>query len=109
MDFIKNLEPIIICDIGASQFTETDFIDDIAVLPTWDADVTKYDPPVVYNSKLHNKLSKMNQDDIFKHRNINLLDPKIISKLENNYIISFKVSQKLMNYILMTQKPMFEV
>ena len=29
MDFIKNLEPIIICDIGASPFTETDFIDDL--------------------------------------------------------------------------------
>ena len=29
MDFIKNLEPIIICDIGASPSTETDFIDDL--------------------------------------------------------------------------------
>ena len=37
--------------------TEVDFIDDTSVLPTWDADVKKYDPPVVYNSKLHNKLS----------------------------------------------------
>jgi len=37
--------------------TEVDFIDDDRVLPLWDADVTKYDPPVVYNSKLHNKLS----------------------------------------------------
>ena len=29
MDFIKNLEPIIICDIGASPFTETGFIDNL--------------------------------------------------------------------------------
>jgi FkbM family methyltransferase len=29
MDFIKNLEPIIICDIGASPSEETDFIDDL--------------------------------------------------------------------------------
>lgn len=37
--------------------TEVDFIDDDKVLPTWDITVDKYDPPVVYNSKLHNKLS----------------------------------------------------
>ena len=37
--------------------TETDFIDDDRVLPSWDVDVDKYDPPMVYNSKLHNKLS----------------------------------------------------
>ena len=27
MDFIKNLEPIVICDIGASPINKTEFID----------------------------------------------------------------------------------
>lgn len=37
--------------------TEADFIDDERVLPMFDVTVTQYDPPVIYNSKLHNKLS----------------------------------------------------
>lgn len=50
-EYFKDISESIGC------LTEVDFIDDTAVLPTWDTDVTKYDPPVVYNSKLHNKLS----------------------------------------------------
>ena len=41
--------------------TETDFIDDDRVLPFFDVTVDKYDPPMVYNSKLHNKLSTNTQ------------------------------------------------
>lgn len=41
--------------------TETDFIDDDRVLPFFDVTVDKYDPPMVYNSKLHNKLSPNTQ------------------------------------------------
>ena len=41
--------------------TETDFIDDDRVLPMWDITVDKYDPPMVYNSKVHNKLSPNTQ------------------------------------------------
>ena len=41
--------------------TETDFIDDDRVLPAWDVEVSQYDPPMVYNSKLHNKLSTNTQ------------------------------------------------
>ena len=36
--------------------TEVDFIDDDRVLPLFDIGVEQYDPPMVYNSKLHNKL-----------------------------------------------------
>lgn len=41
--------------------TETDFIDDDRVLPVFDVSVKQYDPPMVYNSKLHNKLSTNTQ------------------------------------------------
>jgi len=41
--------------------TETDFIDDDRVLPFFDVSVKQYDPPMVYNSKLHNKLSTNTQ------------------------------------------------
>lgn len=41
--------------------TETDFIDDDRVLPLFDVSVKQYDPPMVYNSKLHNKLSTNTQ------------------------------------------------
>lgn len=41
--------------------TETDFIDDDRVLPVFDVNVKQYDPPMVYNSKLHNKLSTNTQ------------------------------------------------
>jgi len=41
--------------------TEADWIDDDKVLPMFDVTVTQYDPPVVYNSKLHNKLSTNTQ------------------------------------------------
>ena len=51
-EYFKDISESIGC------LTEVDFIDDTAVLPTWDADVKKYDPPVAHNSKLHNKLSK---------------------------------------------------
>lgn len=41
--------------------TETDFINDDRVLPFFDVSVKQYDPPMVYNSKLHNKLSTNTQ------------------------------------------------
>ena len=41
--------------------TEADFINDDRVLPMFDVTVTQYDPPVVYNSKLHNKISTNTQ------------------------------------------------
>ena len=41
--------------------TETDFISDDRVLPLFDVSVKQYDPPMVYNSKLHNKLSTNTQ------------------------------------------------
>lgn len=41
--------------------TEADWIDDDKVLPMFDVNVSLYDPPVVYNSKLHNKLSTNTQ------------------------------------------------
>jgi len=41
--------------------TETDFIDDDRVLPFFDVSVKQYDPPMVYNSKLHYKLSTNTQ------------------------------------------------
>jgi len=41
--------------------TETTFIDDDRVLPLYDVNIKEYDPPMVYNSKLHNKLSTNTQ------------------------------------------------
>lgn len=41
--------------------TEVDFINDDRVLPYFDTTITQYDPPVVYNGKIHNKLTSNTQ------------------------------------------------
>lgn len=74
--------------------TEVDFIDDDRVLPMWDVDVEKYDPPAIYNSKLHNKLSintqlislKMSKLLTTYHRNnmVNVINGPNSHKLEKD-------------------------
>ena len=56
MDFIKNLEPIIICDIGASRFTETDFIDDL--FDNTNSKIVGFEPNNLEFQKLSNNSRK---------------------------------------------------
>ena len=61
--------------------TETDFIDDDRVLPSWDTTVSQYNPPMVYNSKLHNKLS--NNTQLISLKMSKLLNAKSRTNLSN--------------------------
>ena len=56
MDFIKNLEPIIICDIGASPSEETDFIDDL--FDNTNSKIVGFEPNNLEFQKLSNNSRK---------------------------------------------------
>ena len=87
MDFIKNLEPIIICDIGASQFTETDFIDDL--FNNTNSKIVGFEPNNLEFQKLSNNSRKKYFNFAIgdgKNHELNICaSPSMTSFLEPNY------------------------
>ena len=87
MDFIKNLEPIIICDIGASPFTETDFIDDL--FNNTNSKIVGFEPNNLEFQKLSNNSRKKYFNFAIgdgKNHELNICSsPSMTSFLEPNY------------------------